>query len=171
MSEKDIVRLKVGKHAVSIMGMQMLMREMAQDHAGKSDEEVRTTMLKRLGKVNYIPGVAKDDYGRAFVREFRKFMGQPYNEEPPSGLEVKVLGMGCASCHALVQTVMEILTEIGVPASLDHVTDIREIGKYGAKGVPALVINEKVVAVGNIPSKDRIKSWLLDASSRVCAKT
>jgi len=170
MAEKDITRIKVGKHTMSIIGIKLLMEEIASTHGDKSDEEVRNTMLEWLGKHNYISSGARDEYGKAFVREFRKFLGQPYTEESSGQLDVKVLGMGCSQCHSLTQTIMEILTEIGVPASVDHVTDIKEIGKYNVRGFPALVVNDKVLAVGSVPPRDRIKAWLVDAGSTIARK-
>ncbi|MGA2402012.1 MAG: thioredoxin family protein [Syntrophobacteraceae bacterium] len=163
MAEKDITQIKVGKFAVSIIGIKPLMDEMAGTHADKADDEIRFFMLDRLGQSNYIPAGAEADYGQAFVREFRKFLGQPYTEDAPQGLDIKVLGTGCPQCHALTQMVMEVLTEINLPAGVDHVTDIKEIARYGIMGSPALLINGKAVAVGNVPSRDRVKKWLVEA--------
>ena len=85
MAEKDITQIKIGKFGVSIIGIKQLMEEMARTHADKTDDEVRSFMLDRLGQGNYIPSSAKEDYGEAFVREFRKFIGQPYTEDTPMG--------------------------------------------------------------------------------------
>jgi len=161
MTEKDITRIKVGDFSVSIIGLKCLMEEMALDFAGKPDEEVRNTMLARLGEGNYIPGKAKDQYGKAFVREFRKFLGQPYEE----GLDVKVLGPGCPQCDHLEQVLMQLLAEMQLPASIEHVRDFKEIAKYRVMGTPALVINGKVVSKGSVPSKDKIKKWLAEANA------
>ncbi len=115
MTEKDITRIKVRKHPISIIGIKLLMAEMAHTHAGNPDEDVRSTIVEGLGRDNHISNSARDDYGKAFVREFRKFLGQPYSEENSGQLDVKVLGIGCAQCHNLTQTVMEVLTEMGIP--------------------------------------------------------
>jgi hypothetical protein len=165
MSEKVITRINVANFGVSIVGIKELMDEMAETHGEKSDREVSEHMLDRLGKDNYIPGKAREDYGRAFVREFRKLMGQPYAEEAPKGLDVKVLGVGCSQCRALTQTIMEILTELQLPAGVDHVTDMKEIARYRVMGAPALIINGKTLAVGSVPPRDRIKKWLLEANA------
>jgi hypothetical protein len=55
------------------------------------------TLLNRLSKKNYIPAKARDPYGKAFLREFKKFTGKPYEEEVLPGLDIKVLGPGCPS--------------------------------------------------------------------------
>ncbi len=163
MAEKDITQIRVGKFAVSIIGIKQLMDEMAGTYADKADDEVGSFMLDSLARSNYIPASAKADYGQAFVREFRKFMGQPYTEDAPQGLDIKVLGTGCSRCHALTQMIMQVLTEINLAASVDHVTDIREIARYGIMGSPALLINGKAVAVGSVPPRDRVKKWLIEA--------
>lgn len=170
MAEKDITRINVANFSVSIIGIKQLMEEMATTHADKPDDEVRSYMLDRLEKENYIPAKAKDDYGKAFVREFRKFLGQPYTDEAPKGLDVKVLGAGCNQCHQLTRMVMEVLTELQLPAGVDHVTDIKEIARYGLMGSPALLINNKAVAVGSVPPRDRIRKWLVEASASLKTK-
>lgn len=43
-------------------------------------------------------------------------------------------------------------------------TDIKEIASYGVMGTPALVVNGRVVCVGSVPSRGKIKALLLDAS-------
>lgn len=170
MADKSITRVSVSDFSVSIIGITELMEEMAGTHADKSDDEVLSFMLDRLAKGNYIPGKAKDDYGRAFVREFRKFLGQPYTDDGPKGLDIKVLGAGCTQCHTLTRMIMEVLTELKLPAGVDHVTDIREIARYGIMGSPALLINGKAVAVGSVPPRERIKKWLIEASGALAEK-
>jgi hypothetical protein len=59
--------------------------------------------------------------------------------------------------------IMEILTELQLPAGVDHVTDMKEIARYRVMGAPALIINGKTLAVGSVPPRDRIKKWLLEA--------
>jgi hypothetical protein len=170
VAEKTITRLNVSGFSVSIIGITELIEEMAKTHADKPDEAIRSYMLERLERDNYIPGKAREDYGRAFVREFRKLLGQPFTDDAPKGLDIKVLGAGCSQCHALTQMIMEVLTELKLPAGVDHVTDIKEIARYGIMGSPALLINGKAVAVGSVPPRDRIKKWLHEASVPSAAK-
>ncbi len=165
MAGKDITRVRVGDFSVGIVGLKTLMELMAKAYAKESDENIRSHMLEQLGKDNYIPVKSREDYGRAFLREFRKYLGQPYLDDTPKGLDVKVLGAGCTQCHQLTQLVMEVLTELDLPAGVDHVTDLREIASYGVMGSPALLINRKVMAVGSVPPKDRIRKWLAEANA------
>jgi hypothetical protein len=57
---------------------------------------------------------------------------------------------------------MEVMSEMMLPGDLEHVRDVKEIGQYGVMGTPALVINGKVMCVGDVPSKEKIRAWLED---------
>ena len=171
MTDKDITQVRIGQHGFGIIGIRRLMEELAENYADQSDAEVKAVMVERLSKDNYIPANVREDYGNAFVREFRKFLGQPYTEDAGTGLDVKVLGTGCPQCRALTQTIMELLTELQLPAGVDHVTDIKEIARYRVMGSPALVINGKVMAVGSVPPRERIKNWLKETSAATETKS
>lgn len=159
-SQDDYSRIQVGDGSVGVMGLKGVIAEIAQSHGYKTDDEVARTLLERLAVRNYIPHSSRDDYGRAFVREFRKFLGQPYEETDRGTLNIVVLGPGCSQCDRLEQTVMQVLTEMGLPAALEHVTDLKEIAQYGMVRTPALVINGKVTTMGTVPSPRKIKDML-----------
>ena len=124
------------------------------------DEAVAEELLRRLSDKNYIPDKVQEKYGRAFVREFRKYLGQPFTEEKSEMLEIKVLGAGCAVCDGLENQIMEVLTEIGLAADLEHIRDADRIAEYKVKTTPALIINGKVMGSGGVPSKGQIHNWL-----------
>jgi hypothetical protein len=170
MAEKDFSQIRIGPHQVGIMGLKQALEELAPEYGDKDDAEVRSMLLERVARDNYIPSVARDLYGQAFVREFRKFLGQPYQEEAPQNLDIKVLGPGCSQCDRLEQMLMELLEELQLPASLEHVRDVKEIARYRVMGVPALVINDKVMAVGGMPHRNRIKEWLAAAGKAQAAQ-
>ena len=52
------------------------------------------------------------------------------------------------------------MSEEKINADIEHIRDIKEIGKYGVMGTPALVINEKIKSVGTIPPRYKIIEWL-----------
>lgn len=164
MKESEVTQLRVNGHQVGIIGLGSVMEDMVREYAGQPDEKVQAELVKRLVLKNYIPEPMRDTYGRVFVREFRKFLGQPYEEEETGGLVVKVLGAGCAQCNRLEKEVMELLAEMNLPADLEHVTDIAEIGKTGIMGTPALMINKTIVSVGTVPPKNKIRKWLEQAA-------
>lgn len=163
MPESDVAQIRVKGNLVGIVGLQNVMAAMASDYGQKPDDVIGAEMVKRLSGKNYIPDSAKNAYAQAFVREFRKHLGQPVEEETPAGLQVLILGPGCANCNRLETDVRDVLVEMNAPGEMIHVTDVREISKYGVMGVPALVINKKVVSVGTTPEKKKIRQWLEEA--------
>ncbi len=137
-----------------------LKADMAEEYAERPDDEVGSELLKRLSRKNYIPDRVKPHYSKAFLREFKKSLGKPYEEEVPQGTEIKVLGPGCTQCDRLEQELIKVMAEMGLAADIEHVTAIKEIGKYGVMGTPALIINGEVKSVGRVPPKAKIKEWL-----------
>jgi small redox-active disulfide protein 2 len=156
----DSSQIWVGEDKVGLRGLKEAIEEIAQSSADKTDEEIKDALLERLSEKNYIAGCARKEYGEAFFREFRKFLGQPYEEALGRSLRIVVLGPGCSQCNRLEQTVKQALTEMGLPASLEHVTDVKEMAKYGFVSTPALVINDKIVSRGTVPSVKNIKELL-----------
>ena len=76
---------------------------------------------------------------------------------------IKILGTGCAKCQRLEQLTREVVAELGIDASFEHVRDMKEIMDYPITTTPALVIDEEVMAFGRMPSKDEIAGWLKQA--------
>lgn len=70
-------------------------------------------------------------------------------------MEIKVLGTGCPKCKALENATREAVSKTGIEASIYKVEDITEIMKL-TMTTPALVINEKVVVKGRVPSQDEL---------------
>lgn len=75
-------------------------------------------------------------------------------------MEIKILGSGCAKCRTLEKTTREVVSEMGLNATVEKVEDIVKIMGYGIMQTPALVINEKVAVSGRIPSPNEIKEFL-----------
>lgn len=63
---------------------------------------------------------------------------------------IKVLGSGCASCHALYENTKEAVKKMGLSAEVEYVTDLQKVMEYGVMSMPALVVNEKVAAMGKV---------------------
>jgi len=163
MSQDDVNQIKVGNATIGIIGLKTALENIAKEYGDGPDGEVRKKLLNRLGTKNYIPEKARDDYEKAFLREFKKLLGKPYKEEVPDGIEIKVLGPGCLQCDRLEQELMQVMAETGIVADIEHVRDIKEIGRYGVMGTPALVINGQVKSVGKVPSRSKLKDWLTEA--------
>jgi len=166
MTDADVSQVRVGEFTTGIIGLKSVLQEMAGEWAEKPDAQVAAELVERLSVKNYISESAKVLYGLAFLREFKKFLGKPYEDAGPGQLEIKILGPGCANCDRLEREVMEAVSELDLPAGIDHVRDIQEIGKYGVMGSPALVINGKVKAVGRVPMKSELRKWLGEAKNK-----
>ena len=75
-------------------------------------------------------------------------------------LSIKVLGPGCANCKRLEASARKVVETLGIDAQIEKVTDYAEIMKYPILSTPGLVVNEKLVSTGRIPSEAEIASWL-----------
>jgi small redox-active disulfide protein 2 len=79
-------------------------------------------------------------------------------------MNIKVLGSGCANCHKVKAVVREVVTELGLEsATIQEVTDMKEIMKYPILATPGLVVDEKLVSAGRIPTKAEVTTWLTSA--------
>lgn len=77
-------------------------------------------------------------------------------------MEIKVLGAGCANCHAMAERAEEALRQLGIDGGVQLVTDYGEIAGYGVMSTPALVIGGRVVLTGRVPEIPEIVTLLSD---------
>ena len=73
---------------------------------------------------------------------------------------VKILGSGCANCRKLEAVAREAAASAGVDAEFVKVTDMKAIMSYDLLSTPGLVIDEKLVSSGRIPTQAEIREWL-----------
>ena len=78
-------------------------------------------------------------------------------------LTIKVLGSGCANCKRVEQIVHKVVDEMALQAEIIKVTEYPEIMKYNVMSTPGLVINEKIVSTGRIPTPAEVTTWLTNA--------
>jgi len=78
-------------------------------------------------------------------------------------MEIKVLGSGCANCKRLHQLAELALRDLNKEANLIYVTDMMEIANAGILKTPGLVINNKIVSYGRVPTLDEVKSFIQNA--------
>ncbi|MBL8435668.1 MAG: TM0996/MTH895 family glutaredoxin-like protein [Zoogloea sp.] len=79
-------------------------------------------------------------------------------------LNIKVLGPGCANCRKLEEIAREAVAALGVDAEISKVTDMQQIIAYDVLKTPGLVINEKLVSSGRIPTPQTVAEWIRAAS-------
>jgi small redox-active disulfide protein 2 len=78
-------------------------------------------------------------------------------------LTIKVLGSGCENCKKVEAIARKVITSMGLQAEIVKVTDYGDIMKYPIIATPGLVINEKLVCAGRIPSEAEITTWLANS--------
>lgn len=86
-------------------------------------------------------------------------------------LTIKVLGPGCKNCEMVELHAARALEQWqadhpDLEARLEKITDLERFLDYGVLATPGLVINEKLVSSGRIPSSDQIVAWLNEAVQR-----
>lgn len=77
-------------------------------------------------------------------------------------MEIKILGPGCPKCKTLEKLTREVVEQNGIEATVSKVEDIVAIMNYGVMSTPALVVNEKVVLKGRLPSAEELKKLLVN---------
>jgi len=75
-------------------------------------------------------------------------------------LTIKVLGPGCANCKKLEEVARKAVAALNVEAEIIKVTDIQAILAYDILQTPGLVINEKLVSSGRIPTPATVVEWI-----------
>jgi small redox-active disulfide protein 2 len=78
-------------------------------------------------------------------------------------LNIKVLGPGCENCQNLASLANRVVRTLSIEAKVEKVTDYAEIMKYKILATPGLVINEKVVCAGRVPSEAEVTTFLTNA--------
>jgi small redox-active disulfide protein 2 len=75
-------------------------------------------------------------------------------------MEIKILGPGCANCHTMEELAKKAVSELGIEARVEKISDIQEIMKY-TMSTPGLVVNGKLKHSGKpLPSLDKVKSLI-----------
>ena len=76
---------------------------------------------------------------------------------------IKILGAGCTKCKTLEQRLIALKDDQQLDFELEKVTQLADILSYGIMTTPGLVIDEKVMCTGKLPSEDEIVSWIKES--------
>lgn len=77
-------------------------------------------------------------------------------------LTIKVLGPGCANCERVQQLARQAVASLAAQATITKITDRAVWRQYGLLSTPGLVVNEKLVCGGRIPSEAEVTTWLVN---------
>jgi small redox-active disulfide protein 2 len=80
-------------------------------------------------------------------------------------LNIKVLGPGCANCQNLMNNAHQAAEQLGIEATFEKITDRSEYPKYGLLYTPGLVVNDKLVSAGRVPTPTEITTMLATVMS------
>lgn len=75
-------------------------------------------------------------------------------------LTIKVLGPGCSNCKKLEEVVHQAVSALDIEAEVLKVTDMQQIISYDVLKTPGLVINDKLVSSGRIPTPASVEEWI-----------
>ncbi len=159
MEEKDYRLVRVVNTQVGLIGLKAIFEEL-KNKRNEPEHILKEILVEKAGKKNYIPNSIREEYKKALFREFKKFLGEKVEEDRGEFLEIAILGPGCYACNKLEQDVMAVLSETGIQAAINHITDPDLIAEYGILATPALIINGKIKSTGINPTKSSIKKWL-----------
>lgn len=75
-------------------------------------------------------------------------------------MRIQIAGPGCKKCNQCEEVVKQAVQELGVAAEVTHVTDYREIAQLGVRIPPAILIDEKIVLSGRVPTLEEAKKLI-----------
>ena len=75
--------------------------------------------------------------------------------------QIQILGTGCPKCKKLAENAEAAAKAAGVEYTIEKVTDINEIMKFGVMMTPALAIDGDVKTVGKVPTPADIEKMLV----------
>lgn len=81
-------------------------------------------------------------------------------------MKIRILGTGCAKCQALEKLANEVVRELALDATIEEVRDMKKIMEYPILMTPGLVINEKLVVSGRVPSKAEVTNFITTALAK-----
>lgn len=165
MTDTEITRIRIDNFEVGIVGLKEALESAMSACVGKPDSLIADELLEMLARKNYIPATARSKYSESFLNEFRRWRGDKLEEQSTEIMDIKVLGPGCYQCDSLHRMVMKVLTDAGRPASVEHITDIKQVASIGLFSTPALMINGKVVSMGSNLSERKIRD-LIDLAAK-----
>ena len=80
-------------------------------------------------------------------------------------LNIKVVGGGCANCQKLEQLCLEVVEENNILAEIEKITDLNKFADLGIMMTPGLILNNKVVSSGKLPTKETLSHWVVGANN------
>ncbi|HEX6230553.1 MAG TPA: thioredoxin family protein [Actinomycetota bacterium] len=74
--------------------------------------------------------------------------------------EIRILGPGCIRCETLFEHTKRAVADLGMDAEVRKVEDLDEIVRRGILATPALVVDDRLLLAGHVPTASRIRELL-----------
>ena len=74
--------------------------------------------------------------------------------------KIQILGTGCQKCKKLAENADTAAKQLGIEYTLEKVTDIKEIMKFGVMMTPALAVDGQVKVTGKVPTVEEIQNFI-----------
>ncbi len=161
--------LKIDGKPVGLIGLQGAAADIRKEmeEKGLDLEQGAGLLLDRISRRNYVPGSKKAAYLSALRLYLKGVMeeGEPDSADEDasygSGAEViRILGPGCIGCNRLEELVISVMSELGLAADIYHVRELDEIWRFGVTKTPALVIGDRVLSAGRLPTRFQVEQWI-----------
>jgi small redox-active disulfide protein 2 len=78
---------------------------------------------------------------------------------------IKILGPGCTNCVNLERVTRQAVADLGLDAEIEKVTDYGAIIGYGVMSTPGLVVDDRVVLSGRVPTAAKVRELLESLTS------
>jgi len=158
-----VKQISIGGFTVGIVGLDEVFEEVK--NSDEADEaRLKDMIFEKVKAKNYIAPGQEESYREDLYDEYMVYSGQQKARTRKAGVtEVRVYGAGCPRCKMLDRMVMEVIAANGLTVDYQYVTDLREIAATGILGSPALAVNGRIVAVGNVPSRGQLEKILAEA--------
>ncbi len=153
--------LKIGDKAVGLIGLDAALSELKKTR-GNGDlapEDAARILMERIEHKNYVPTGARPAYLKALARLWKEETDE-VGSQKGQYRSLRILGPDCIGCNRLEEIVRSVLDERGIAADIDHVRDLDEIWRYGVMTTPALVIGNKVLCSGRLPTRAQVEKWI-----------
>ena len=74
--------------------------------------------------------------------------------------KIQILGTGCPKCKKLAENAEAAAKALRIEYTLEKITSINDIMKFGVMMTPALAVDGEVKVVGKVPKPDDIEDLL-----------
>ena len=89
--------------------------------------------------------------------------GTVASKDGPRPMKIKVLGSGCSKCRSTIGLIERTARDAGIEVEIVKVETPDEIRAHGVHATPAVVIADRVVHSGGIPSREQVQAWFRPA--------